>query len=142
MKVPEVLEQLNAALALQHRSALELTRLAGSQRGIERQSLGGQLWGYAQAELEDARRLVEKIVTLGGTPTIEVAPHEVVEDPDKALDVLVEHELEALEAIHAIIPDTGQEPRSEALEHRVEHIIMRKQEQVDTLRRLLGQTDT
>jgi hypothetical protein len=28
---------------------------------------------------------------------------------------------------------TGQEGRSEALEHRLEHVIMRKQEQVDAL---------
>jgi hypothetical protein len=41
-------------------------------------------------------------------------------------------------ALHAVIPHTGQEPRSEALEHRMEHLIMRKQEQVDTLRRAVG----
>ena len=44
-------------------------------------------------------------------------------------------------ALHAIIPHTGQEPRSEAIEHRLEHQIMRKQEQLDTLRRALGLTD-
>ena len=40
---------------------------------------------------------------------------------------------EAIEALQDVIPTTGQEGRSEALEHRLEHIIMRKQEQVDTL---------
>jgi hypothetical protein len=32
---------------------------------------------------------------------------------------------------------SGQEPRSEALEHLMEHVIMRKQGQVDWLRRAL-----
>ena len=53
MNVAAVLEKLDVALALQYRSALELTLLAGSQKGIERQALATQLWSYAQAELED-----------------------------------------------------------------------------------------
>jgi hypothetical protein len=39
--------------------------------------------------------------------------------------------------LHAVIPPSGQEPRSEALEHLMEHLIMRKQNQVDVLRRAL-----
>lgn len=50
---------------------------------------------------------------------------------------LIAHECEALAAVHDVIGSSGQEPRSEALEHRMEHIIMRKQEQIDTLRRVL-----
>ena len=38
-----------------------------------------------------------------------------------------------IEALQDVIPATGQEGRSEALEHRLEHVIMRKQEQVDAL---------
>jgi len=34
-----------------------------------------------------------------------------------------------------VIPHSGEEPRSEALEHLMEHLIMRKQNQVDWLRR-------
>ena len=40
-----------------------------------------------------------------------------------------------LEALHAVIPHSGQEAASEALEHLMEHIIMRKQNQIDWLRR-------
>ncbi|CAN5497315.1 hypothetical protein BH18ACT1_BH18ACT1_05030 [soil metagenome] len=64
-----------------------------------------------------------------------------MQDPKQAMELLVENETEAVAALHAIIPDTGQEPRSEAIEHRLEHQIMRKQEQLDTLRRALGLTD-
>ena len=38
-------------------------------------------------------------------------------------------------ALHEVIPDSGQEPRSKLLEHLMEHLIMRKQNQVDWLRR-------
>ena len=41
-------------------------------------------------------------------------------------------------AAHRVIPVTGQEPWSEALEHLLEHLIMRKQWQVDYLARVLG----
>jgi bacterioferritin (cytochrome b1) len=141
MKVEQVLEKLNDALALQYRSALEFTLLAGSQKGIEGQALAPQLWSFAEAELDDARRLVEKIVALGGEATTTTAPFDPVVDHDKSMAALLEHEIEALDAIHAVIPDTGQEARSEALEHRIEHVIMRKQEQVDTLRRVLDRIE-
>ena len=67
-----------------------------------------------------------------------VAPFEHAPDPLEVIRRLIVNEEEALAALHAVIPDTGQEPRSEALEHRIEHLIMRKQEQVDTLIRALG----
>jgi hypothetical protein len=138
MDVDAALEKLNTALRLQYRSAVELTSVAGSMRGVQWHPFGPLLWSFAEAELDDARRTVEKIVALGGTPTSEVAPFEHVPDPEKALRALIEHECEGVAALHAVIPDTGQEPRSEALEHRLEHQIMRKQEQVDTLRRAMG----
>ena len=81
------------------------------------------------------RRLVEKIAALGGDPTPKVAAVSWNVDPTKALDALIEAEDEAVAALHAVIPHSGQEPRSEALEHLMEHLIMRKQNQVDWLRR-------
>ena len=49
-----------------------------------------------------------------------------------------ETETETIEALQDVIPTTGQEGRSKALEHHLEHIIMRKQEQVDALIRVSG----
>ncbi len=51
------------------------------------------------------------------------------------MDWLVESESEALQALQDAIEPTGREAASEAVEHRLEHIIMRKQEQVDVLLR-------
>jgi hypothetical protein len=78
---------------------------------------------------------VEKIPPLGGEPTTKVAKVSWNSDPAKVIDTLIETEDEAIAALHAVIPHSGQEPRSEALEHLMEHLIMRKQNQVDWLRR-------
>ncbi|HZH24072.1 MAG TPA: ferritin-like domain-containing protein [Solirubrobacteraceae bacterium] len=135
MDVDGVLQALNKALRLQQRSVLQLTRGAGSMFGLEFQAVGERLWLFARSELEDTKLLVEKITALGGDPTVELAPVQWHEDPGAAIDALVESEDEAIAALHAVIPHTGQEPRSEALEHLMEHLIMRKQNQVDWLRR-------
>ena len=135
MDVPKVLENLNRALVLQQRSVLQFTIGAGSMFGLEYQAVGVQLWTFARAELEDTRLLVEKIAALGGDPTVEVGELSWSSDPAAAVDALIASEDETIAALHAVIPDTGQEPRSEALEHLMEHMIMRKQNQVDWLRR-------
>lgn len=140
MKVDAAVAKLNTALALQFRSAIEHTVVAGALTGIQWQPFERLLWSYAQSELDDARRMVQKVVAIGGTPTTDVARFDLLDAPEAALRQLIDHECETLAAFHAVIPDTGQEPRSEAMEHRLEHLIMRKQEQVDTLRRALGET--
>jgi bacterioferritin (cytochrome b1) len=135
MDVERVLDALNDALALQQRSVLQLTMGAGSMFGLEYQAVGAKLWLFARAELEDTKLLVEKITALGGEPSVAVAPLRWQEDPGATVDALVEAEDETIAALHAVIPHSGQEPRSEALEHLMEHLIMRKQNQVDWLRR-------
>ena len=138
MNVPAVLDKLSAALALQHRSVVQLSMAGGGTAGLEHQGLAARFSAWAQEELRDAGLLVEKITGLGGTPTTEVAP--VRWDPDgrRVVDLLIESEEEAVAALHAVIPDTGQEPRSEALEHLMEHMILRKQQQIDLLVRARG----
>src|SRR3954469_15814722 len=135
MDVDQVVACLNAALELQHRSILQFNLASGSMLGLEVQAVTRDLWEFAQAELDDTRRLVEKVAALGGDPTPTVAP--VVWDGDAAtmLDTMIESEDEAIAALHAVIPHSGQEPRSEALEHLMDPLIMRRQNQVDWLRR-------
>jgi bacterioferritin (cytochrome b1) len=135
MDIPRVLECLNRALVLQQRSVLQFTLGAGSMFGLEYQAVGSQLWLFARAELEDTKLLVEKITALGGDPTVEVGALRWSSDPAEAVDAVIEAEDETVAALHAVIPHSGQEPRSEALEHLMEHLIMRKQNQVDWLRR-------
>ena len=135
LDVDAAIERLNDALKLQFRSALALARAAGSITGFAYHGLALQLWEFASAELTDTRRLVEKIVALGGTPTTDVAAIEHRDSPEATVDWILETEAEALEALQDVIPTTGHTAESEALEHLMEHVILRKQSQVDTLLR-------
>jgi bacterioferritin (cytochrome b1) len=135
MDVDEQIECLNRALRLQLRSVLQYSLVSGSVIGLEYQAHADKMKKHALSELEDATRLVEKISALGGEPTTEVAPVSFTTDPAKAIDQLIEAEGETLEALQAAIEPTGREAASEAVEHRLEHMIMRKQEQVDYLLR-------
>ena len=124
---------LGEALSLQARSLLEMTLLAGALRGMAGVGAKSQLRDFVQHELTDTYRLTEKLASVGGTPRVDVAEVFPPSDPDEALEQLLEHEREVIAALHAVIPHSGQEPRSEALEHLLEHVIMRKQQQVDLL---------
>lgn len=135
MDVEKQIECLNRALRLQHRSVLQYSLVAGSVIGLEYQAHADKMRKHALSELEDATRLVEKITALGGEPTTEVAPISFEADPGTAIKTLIECEAETLEQLQAAIEPTGREAASEAVEHRLEHIIMRKQEQVDYLLR-------
>jgi bacterioferritin len=135
MDVEEQIECLNRALRLQHRSVLMYSITAGSVIGLEYQAHADKMRKHALSELEDATRLAEKITALGGQPTTAVAEFEFTADPAQALERLIEAEGETLETLQAAIEPTGREAASEAVEHRLEHIIMRKQEQVDYLLR-------
>jgi bacterioferritin (cytochrome b1) len=135
MNVDQQVEALNRALRLQHRSVLEYSLVAGSVIGVEYQAHADKMKAHAVLELEDATRLVEKITALGGEPTTEVADVSFTADPADAIDKLIDDEGETLEALQAAIEPTGREAASEAVEHRLEHVIMRKQEQVDYLLR-------
>jgi len=134
MDVPTVIRLLNDALPVQLRSAALYTWAAGAATGVEFQAIGKTFEEFGHLELDDARRLIEKLVGLGGEATTDIATFQPV--PSKTgIAQIIEYENEALDALHRIIPETGQEARSEALEHLLEHIIMRKQEQVDFLER-------
>ena len=136
MNVEKVVELINKAIPLQFRSAALYTWAAASGTGIEFQAVGLELAKFGRLELDDARRLVEKLVALGGSPTTEVARFDPVSPDAGGIEALIDYEAEALSALHDVIPETGQEARSEALEHLLEHMLMRKQEQVDFLERV------
>ena len=106
--------------------------------GLEAQAVGSRLTGFGDEELSDGRRLIEKIVSFGGEPTTAIAELRYHRAAADALGWLVECEREAIEKLKAAIEPTGREGRSEALEHLLEHLIIRKQEQVDFLERAAG----
>lgn len=138
MDVETALEGLNRALALQLRGAIELTLAAGGATGLAFMGIAAHYRAWASEALEDAGRLVDKIVALGGTPGADVADPVFDPDPAAMVERLLRSEEEAVEALREVIPATGAEGRGEALEHLLEHLILRKQDQADFLRRALA----
>jgi bacterioferritin (cytochrome b1) len=134
----EAVRRLNKALELQYRSALQYSIVASSLSGIEAQALAEKLTAFGDSELADVRRLIEKIVSFGGEPTTDVAALRYDSGAEGAIRALVEGEQAAVEALQEAIEPTGREGRSEALEHLMEHLILRKQHQVDFLNRAIG----
>jgi len=134
----DALRELNRSLELEARAALAYAVAAASLTGMEVQYLRDELYHFAVRELEDTRRLVEKIVALGGDPSTDIASVAFDRDARGALEKLVANDEETLEALVEVIPHTGSVGEGEALEHLVEHLILRKQEQIDFLRRALG----
>lgn len=141
MDVPAVLDELNRSVGLLYRSALQYTVMSASLFGLEYLALGGELRTYGEAELADARLVVEKIASLGGEPATEVAPFGWSGDPETAVALVIETEQEAIDALREVIPHSGTEGRSEALEHLIEHVILRKQNQLDFLFRTRRSSD-
>ena len=134
----KAVKRLNAALELQYRSALQYSIVASSLSGIEAQALGSKLTEFGDSELSDLRRLIEKIVSFGGKPTTNVAELRFEKGVKGALKWLVKCEEAAVEALQESIEPTGRDGRSEALEHLMEHLILRKQQQVDFLNRTIA----
>ena len=77
------------------------------------------------------------LVALEGEPPVRTPELRKADTAKDALEWLVESESEVIERLQDVIPETGHEGASEALEHLLEHIIMRKQEQVDFLVRAM-----
>ena len=136
MQVEEVIRLLNRAIPMQFRSAALYTWAAGTVVGVKFQGVGLKLEQFGTLELDDARRLIEKVVALGGDPPTDIAPFDAFPVTEDGLQKIIELEDETSEAIREVIPASGQEARSEALEHLLEHIIMRKHEQIDFLHRV------
>ena len=131
-------KRLNVALEQQYRSALQYSVVAASLLGMEAQALAEKLKGFSDEELSGARQVIEKIISFEGAPTMKVAKLEFHADPKDSIAWLIECEQGVVESLQEAIEPTGREGRSEALEHLLEHLIMRKQHQIDFLKRAVG----
>src|SRR5215208_5000198 len=94
LDVQSALERLGTALPLQLRSAVAYTVAAGAVTGFQYLGLSELLWRFAQQELEHVRRVVEKVVTLGGRPPSGMPEFELPAEPDAAIERLIEFERE------------------------------------------------
>ena len=132
MDADAVREHLARAVTGQIASLGGLTVPSGSARGLAGAGLKDRLKAFALAEVDDTHRLVEKLTALGGqVQPGGVPPPRTADLP--ALRTFLERERQLLTTLHAAIGPSGQEPQSEALEHPIEQLLLRRQQQVDVL---------
>jgi ferritin-like protein len=138
MDEAKVHEALGKALQLQYRSALLYAVASGAVGGLDGLGVASLLAENAAREIEDVQRLADKLLAVNGSlPSVVPDLPDVNTDVRAALETIVRCEQECLEALHAVIEPSGQEARSEALEHLMEHVMTRKQAQIDRICRAL-----
>lgn len=132
---------LQAALDALARSVTHIAVTAATMTGIAEQTLASRLEGFAAEAVNAFAQLAAKTQAVGALGT-EITPGAVplTGSARDRLRRLADDEQQVVTRLHAVIPASGQEPRSEALEHVLEHILYRRQEQVDFIRRALGDT--
>ena len=97
MDVTAVLDGMNRVLELQYRSVIQYTIVSGSVLGLEHQYLTDRLFSFAEQELADARRIVEKINALGGEPSVTVEQPQLLPGVQGASEWLVKTEPESVD---------------------------------------------
>ena len=133
----KLIHDLNVALPLQYRSALALAIAAGTVPGPAGIALSAELRSFAQHNLGDVERLAARITSLGGVPTVDVAPLEASSDWRESLRAIVAYEYEALDALVEAIPAKADDAEGEATEHLLEHMVLHKRDALEVLERAL-----
>lgn len=133
----KLIADLNTALPLQYRSALLLAIAAGTVGGPAGIALSGELRRFAEHNVGDVERLAARITSLGGVPTTEIAPLRTSSDWRESVQLLIDFEYEALDALVEAIPAKADDAEGEATEHLLEHMVTHKRDAVELLERTL-----
>jgi bacterioferritin len=129
MDQPQLIALMNEDLATEYRSIVQYTQHIATLKGLEVQSLLGELRQHVVQELNHALVLAEQIDFLGGVPTTEVPAVPSVTDTQGALELdlqLEELQLDRYrdriaQAQELGLPDVGEALRP-LLEQTQEHV--------------------
>jgi hypothetical protein len=130
-----LIKQLNLALPLLARDALAGAMAAGAMPGIQGVALGRLLGEIAAAELTDVERVAARIVSLGGSPSVELSTIDPPKGAGANIKWLAAMQREANDAVVAAIPADADDAEGEATEHLLEHIVARKRDAIEMLER-------
>lgn len=89
---------LNEDLGREMTAIAAYTVFAGSIKGLHREALAEMFAEEAGEELQHAQFFANKISALGGSASVEIADFSATEDPKEALDILLQMEMETVEA--------------------------------------------
>ena len=129
MRTTELIDHLNADLALEFRSIVQYTQHVATIKGPEYKAVVEEIDAHLVQELEHARTLAHQIDFLGGTPTAAVPEVPSARDSEHALRAdlaLEEEQLEryrtrVAEATELGLPDVAEALRP-LLQQTQEHV--------------------
>ncbi len=140
MDTPTMIDALNRAVALEHTAVMQYKQHALLVSGLWRKEYEGFFGDQSESALGHARKFGQKIVSLGGIPTVELgAPIRQSTDLEEMLNQDLELERAALYAYmeaHRLADDNL--PLRVMLENQVEA----EQEDIEGLEMALGMVQT
>jgi bacterioferritin len=145
MDVPKMVDALNKSLSLEYAGVIQHYQHGFLLQGPEREFMAGFFRDKSKTTLEShVKRLGEKIVALGGLPTVEPATIRQAADLKEMLRQALELEREAQAAHHNALKlvDKGDRPEEIALRFMLEELIEDEQRDIDALELLLGSKQT
>jgi bacterioferritin len=142
MDVQRMIEALNKSLAIEYAAVIQNNQHSFLLQGPEREYLADFFRDTAKRPLEThIKRLGEKIVALGGLPTVEPATIRQATNVQEMLRQALELEHEAQAAHHAalkLLSNKDEAPEETALRVMLEEMVEQEQHEIDALDMLLA----
>jgi len=135
MDVQRVIGELNKLLSMEYAGAIQYLQHSFLVHGLYRESYKGFFRSRSEGSMEHAKTIGEKIVALGGVPTVEPATIRQSEDLEEMLRQNLEFETKSLglckELLKLVQDDVP-------LRVMVENFCLEEQEHVEELEKMLS----
>lgn len=136
MDKQKVIDKLNEILRWEWTGVVQYTQQSFLIQDVWREVYAPMFRGSADESLGHARKIGDKIVALGGIPTVERAPVQQASDLQDMLQHSLHFESEAVRLYREALDVVGEDDAP--LRVLLEDIILEEQEGVDHLQKLLG----
>lgn len=132
----KIIDQLNVMLRQEHACAIRYATHAASITGPASESIRARLMEISSDEVEHAAKLRDRIIALGGTPTMEVAAEDLkpATNLKDMLAINIDEEHIAITTYTAILKNISHE--NAILYHTIWDIIRDEQEHLEELENL------
>lgn len=134
--VKDLIEGLNQDLAAEYQAVIMYRTYASLVSGPYRQELKAFFEGEIPDELGHAAFLADKIVALGGTPTVTPAPVPVATDNRKMLENALQGEVDTIERYTRRI-DQAEKAGEISIKVQLEDLVVDESNHRDDIRRML-----
>jgi bacterioferritin len=134
--VKELIDGLNEDLAAEYQAVIMYRTYAALVTGPYRQELKGFFEAEIPDELAHAALLADKIVALGGTPTVNPAPVTIAKDNREMLENALQAEMDTIERYTRRI-DQAEKAGEISIKVQLEDLVVDESNHRDDIRRML-----